>query len=1202
MMENKALNLYIIIYFLPVIFSTFSIRIGIIQFDSDKKFCEDGTNMSFEVIENISSVITSNVSLIVCPKEVSLSAVISVKNLRNIVIHGRKGKINCKGESGFEFINATNLSLQSLTFSGCYMKTVRPASVFVLNSADIAVFQVSIVNSPGTGLLVQNTAGIVEIQNCTFESNGQHVSINFQNTSVPSTYNLSSCLFSLTHREPKFDKEPKFGGGLNIVVNGSQHIRISVSMARFLQNYAEKGGGMSLRYSNSQDCTIELATSGFMQNNATEGGGVYVDVYSSSSTTLEMAMKDCYFNNNYAMLGGGTRLTSTKIEKRGVLIIFVNVTWSTNTALYGSAFCVMADTTYAAVSGFLPDLKFSNTNFTGNKVSRLSLAEHTGNVEQYVEQYVEGSGSLYCSNFILNFSEVLDVVNNNGTAFRLESCTMHLAANSRAIFADNKGFYGGAVHLRSSQIIAGSWVRVHFLNNIAYGNGGAIHYYTSTTLWTKYTKMCFLLKESQSKGVVFNFSDNYRSKNGCRFIDSMYVLSLEPCMALFGINRSSYNASTFFSSVGSFYFEPNVGENHIHTTISKSDITSIKNKVTKVVPGKPLRLLIKSMTDLDKLTEGLFSVRVHTMDETKVSAYPDSVLNDSTITFSGCPRDKAEVLLSTITARKITMKFSIELVNCPPGFAISDMKCICITKQNGVADYDGIDRCDNGTFEAHRTRGMWVWHAINRGDTKSGYCPSGYCSEEDLLMWESGSPEILNVCQEGRQGILCGACISNYSVYYHSRHYHCGKTDLCYLGWLFYILTEIVPVTVLFITIIYSDKSLSSGLANGFVFYAQVLLTLRIGGEKYFELPSSVRDAQGLHSIFYGIFNLNFFVHKKLAFCLWKTADSLSIMAMDYLTQAYSLALVFALVILLKYSHRLHSIAKPMGVKLPSTARSTIHGITAFLILTYSQNVTISIALLRPGFVYQSGSYETVVHYLGAYKYSDLRYIPYALLASTILTWFVLLPTFLLILYPIHYKILLLLNVSESQCIMKVVSPLEKIKPLFDSFQSTFKDNFRFFSGLYFLYRLVIGLTFTINTPANYHILIEGELIVILIIHSVCQPYKEAHHNVVNSLLLGNLALINTLSLLHLYYELYPKQGFLSTKVTGTIQVILLYAPIVAALGFVCKKVINSLKARKDHEIQEETSASLIELESLCEVDRNSDLFEPSCSYKLQSN
>ena len=79
------------------------------------------------------------------------------------------------------------------------------------------------------------------------------------------------------------------------------------------------------------------------------------------------------------------------------------------------------------------------------------------------------------------------------------------------------------------------------------------------------------------------------------------------------------------------------------------------------------------------------------------------------------------------------------------------------------------------------------------------------------------------MCDNNRKGCLCGRCNENTSVYCHSVRYTCGSNELCRFGILIYMVSELLPVTVLFAVILLFNISLTSGALYGIVFYAQTL-------------------------------------------------------------------------------------------------------------------------------------------------------------------------------------------------------------------------------------------------------------------------------------------------------------------------------------------------------------------------------------------
>ncbi len=114
------------------------------------------------------------------------------------------------------------------------------------------------------------------------------------------------------------------------------------------------------------------------------------------------------------------------------------------------------------------------------------------------------------------------------------------------------------------------------------------------------------------------------------------------------------------------------------------------------------------------------------------------------------------------------------------------------------------------------------------------------------------------VCGENRRGKICGKCQGNLSSYYHSVDYKCSSSEKCHLGIIFYALSEIMPVTILFIVIIIFDISFTKGGINTLVFSFQVVSHSLALSSGFLNLPS-IANIHTIYAIFSGLFLLEFF-------------------------------------------------------------------------------------------------------------------------------------------------------------------------------------------------------------------------------------------------------------------------------------------------------------------------------------------------------
>ena len=255
--------------------------------------------------------------------------------------------------------------------------------------------------------------------------------------------------------------------------------------------------------------------------------------------------------------------------------------------------------------------------------------------------------------------------------------------------------------------------------------------------------------------------------------------------------------------------------------------------------------------------------------------------------------------ISLIHLQDIYLVINITLQECPPGYVYSEEEKICECSAN---HYPGIRHCNFTNFQASLLNGFWAGYITKDGNgTQSNFrtkiCPKGFCAKNNnfyiLLPNTTSVNEISSVvCQENRKGILCGTCAPNHSVVFHSEEYNCSPDKLCYLGWLFYILGELLPLTVFFGLVIGFDIKFNSGYLNGLLFYMQIFDTLYISANNMVRFLSPVYALLQTLRVIYRMFNLSFFSTKEMSFCLWKGANTLDMIAFNYVTVLYSLLLL----------------------------------------------------------------------------------------------------------------------------------------------------------------------------------------------------------------------------------------------------------------------------------------------------------------------
>ena len=509
----------------------------------------------------------------------------------------------------------------------------------------------------------------------------------------------------------------------------------------------------------------------------------------------------------------------------------------------------------------------------------------------------------------------------------------------------------------------------------------------------------------------------------------------------------------------------------------------------------------------------------------------------------------------------MSVSVNVTISKCPPGYKLIIDRGECNCAQ---AHYK---KCDNSKMQAYILQGYWKGYCGD--EICTAYCPMGFYSyesggsaKENLLPSNAGDIEKY-VCGVTRQGTLCTKCNHNYSVYFHSKSFSCRENNNCKYGILLYITSELLPLLAIFTFITVFDVHFTSGYLNGFILYAQMLDSLVVTARGTTKLSLAASVLTSIYQLIYDSLNLDFFdSFEHLSFCIWEGAEVMDVLAMKYVTILCALVLVIVTIFL--WNTRMFAkLSKFPCCHHRTIKNAVIHGLSAFFVMCYSQCAKISLQILEIGVLYGYDSQQlaVVAFHAGDQKYFRDRHLIYAIPATTFLMILVAIPPILLLSYPLLFNILSKCNLSESKPIL-LLSQLIPMQ-LLDSFQSCFKDEYRFFAGLYFLYRIMILATSTFLPGVFYtYIIIEVELTIILALHSVVQPYKNSIHNKIDSVIFANLALINGLSIINYYTSSQgnDRESFEIAKILQAsiyVQLILIYSPLAVVIAYMLIKVVH---------------------------------------------
>ena len=993
------------------------------------------------------------------------------------------------------------------------------------------------------------------------------------------------------------------GGGVCIHFRGqAKYNSINISNCIFHHNSAIWGGGINIAFQDFPASNIvNLEHVNFTNNICSLNGGGGIDVGflfrdGYKPTNNQIYFYACEIVENSAEYGGGTLLyssTSSDFTDLGNEIKFECSTWRGNTAIFGAGINIATHTWDTLKRGLLPLPVFIDCTFESNYV----INNYVNSID---EHHLEGKAAFITIGVDVKFKGTTTFHNNNGTALYVTSSNAIFAENSTVEFTGNEGTAGGAIFLIGLASIEINDNSVFsFTDNKATGNGGAILQVSYNKNDYVGSKACFIqyagnknLTERQIDFIFYGNQAGDRSKNETSYSygHSIHATTLFPCST--GCLEKTINEkSEVFECFANIRME-NTSDYEISTMGEKITPQFNKSRIY-VIPGKQIELPINLTDELNNEVSALYHVTIKNTLHSQVSvALEYSYISNKWIKLFGNPGDRANLTIETTYIREVAFTIEVYLQQCPPGFYMKEFQsvdgfirkyCSCSATHTDKV-YEGIKECSTEDFTAKLTIGYWIGYKINHNNDMngdygkeenliSGYCPHGFCSNNGITSYTlPNNANVLDldllICGKSRTGVLCGRCRGNLSSYYHSATYDCNHSDKCSFGWLFYLLSEIVPVTIFFIIIILFDINFVAGAINGLVFYFQITDSSIIVTNSFIKCPPVITTFVRVYSFLIGIFNLNFFNIDELSFCLWRNAQTLDLLAFKYVTVVYSLLLVVLIIGSLRVCNVrrvTRKFPKLFGREI-NIKTSVINGLSGFFILFYSDCTKTSLILLTPIEIIGKKNSSTAVLYNGELSYFDASFLLYAIPAILFLVLIGLVPPLLLLSYPLCYKIFGVFKISESgfvRCLCACI-PLERLKPFFDSFQCSFKDEFRFFSGLYFIYRLLtlVMFAFTRNL-LDFYTMVQLQFLIILCLHAIVQPYKKRSHNILDALIFTNILIINAMTLYNYKRSLEIVDYVTWINTVCTIQAIFLYLPLVCLVLYFCKKMLIKLKGIK---------------------------------------
>ena len=1070
-----------------------------------------------------------------------------------IVGNGSEGEvvINCKPLAGLAFFWSEGIVINNIDLFGCGALQSSTSTNISAHSATfleirVALFfsdcrtvtltKVRVIESPGTGVVMYNPLGVVNIDKSQFLSNGfsggKKVMYGGGGLVIDANYEASSELSctitssNFTHNTDNSGNKLVFwslssshdrgyfglgrGGGISLMFRGEAvNNTVQLDNVSLDGNTAQFGGGLFLGFLDNASNNKVYMDNSWLQKNAalvdnvtllsdlTKGGGVSISLMAGASDSNAVVISNTNFVSNEAHTGGGIAVNvlhnssykhiGPAYVETGNNLLIDNCKFTNNAAFQGASAYFSQNSNCGQT---VLSTTVSCSSFNGGYCGRLSL----------MNSYRVYGLPCY-SNVLLEFFQMIlegTVMfnNNHVSALGLRSSSIELLSLTQLEFKDNKADNGAAIYVVDcSSIIVNHNVTLIFQSNSASNLGGAIYAESCLNSGLTGVNSCFIRHANSTLhpnywGITVNFTDNNHMCANKRYFsihNSIYVdaINLSPWPeSLLGNSTHktfcwigwTYKVETYYTSV----------DCHKQLASGPAYVSNTGPSNYTVYPGEWLSLekyFVYDNWDNDITGQVSFDVDV-VSGAGSVYMCMDNYQCDP-----HCDQFQVQYQYNRGYVNK-----SILLLVHPSQFLA------------GVLVNVSFKLCEKGsTFEG--------------GECFCTISPHLVCTKiSSFCSWTTCYDNVSTCDMYTNKGIeICSSCAdSGYGVAVNFPYFVCTKSQ--WYG-IVLVLLELVLVLLMMIILSVLHINITSGSMNGFILYSQLVSLDLPGLGSTAWVPSTINTTYYMNTkqfasvplTVYSIWNLNFLTLVPTPFSIPNTSAA-GVILLQYIKATCPLLFILVTYVWIRWYNNgyrfvvyttrpVHQLLARFWQKF-KIQPALIDTYAGLMLLSYMQFLAVSIKI----------SYVAIDYYSDEIFTSDYSIILVLIISSISLLLFIFPLLTLLLIY--HLKIFQL-------CLTRCKLNRPGLHALVDAYQGCFKNNAtdgserRYFAGIYLFFRFfslyIIGFLVQFVLPVE--VLMSFLMIGIVVI---LRPYKKTAHNVIDFLIFFFMTLIPLLSLLDL--------------------------------------------------------------------------------------
>ena len=844
---------------------------------------------------------------------------------------------------------------------------------------------------------------------------------------------------SIVFESCKFENGYHSKGGIIHIEDSNVTFR---SHNDFLNNTANYSAG-ALYGRNSQ---IHMDGSGTFEGN--KAGLGYEDNTDCDGTAIHVELSNISFygyfkfNNNlfvekalYLNCGGTIAIRHSTLTLQG-LIYFTN-----NFNIKGGA--ILLHYSDSLISGHI--------EFTGNN------AVHYGGAIQAIQSsLIIQTDDFYDISDSFSKQHPLTILffNNSaewGGAVNLWESNMTLTGS--VILTENKASSGGGgisvFHTSTSKrcnpkfIIFQEPLDLHFHSNVAKGVGGALYvrdlFIGCVQLLKNNSFNCFFTVNGSMNFVNISFSDNVALEGGT----IIHGGAIQYCQVELGhVNWTGYQ---FFQNLTKTSTE--IKNEYASDITLKIDFCNGTSDNIRVQRGHIFNISVTMLGEFNFPVNE--SVILNQPSSSTIIGQPFNNLKKKgcrNLGFSILSEDQ-KVQLSLLPSQclnnYVSLKVTIHLEDCPPGFELFVNYCKCHEQLLHITHDEDICNSSNGLIKCPQHD--WMKPILDENLTYQGFmwspnCPAHLCRNDEDNWLDFSSDNVDFLCLENRTAMLCGACLQNYSLTLSSLM--CSKCSSN--NYLSLLLVFALAGVALIASLLLLHMTVADGTINGLIFYANIINIIKDILFTQDKLPPNPLP------IFLSWLNLDF----GIPVCFCRGLNYYSYTWLQFVFPFYLWFLVGLIILACKYSSR----AMKLFGSNPVAVLATV------VLMSYSKLLHTSQQILSYVTVYYSnGTQETRWKIDPNLLYFQGKHIP-----------LVMFGLFVVIVFLIPYIVLLSFgHYLQKYSNKRGLKWLAKIKPILDAYYAPFYKNTCYWVGFLIFIRTLLSITCS-GLKSTEHITILG--------------------------------------------------------------------------------------------------------------------------------